>query len=103
MTRLLFPETPAVTPTTPTLGHFFERVRHGNPFEVNRVVPSSVLQEDAEQVHYKQYTQLVELAGKAQEQHTCVGVLLWGEAGVGKSHVLARLGKWAGPEQNQAH
>jgi hypothetical protein len=95
-------ETPAVTPATLTLDTFFEHVRDSNPFAINRVVPSSSAKEDAPQVHEKQYTRLVELAYRVQKQHVGIGVMLWGEAGIGKSHLLARLGNWAGPDYKQA-
>jgi hypothetical protein len=42
----------------------------------------------------------VELAQTAHNQRLGVGVMLWGEAGVGKSHLLARLARWAGQGQN---
>jgi hypothetical protein len=48
------------------------------------------------------YARLLGLAHQARQQRLGVGALLWGEAGIGKSHLLARLGRWAGPDQKQA-
>lgn len=78
-----------------SLQAFFDRLRHANPFALNRVVPSTADGEDADSVHQKEFDRLLGLARQAHEQSTGVGVVLWGEAGIGKSHLLARLGKWA--------
>jgi hypothetical protein len=102
MTRTTQPEPSVGPPAAPTLDGFFEHVRYSNPFAVNRVVPTALLREDAPHVHHRQFTRLVELAARAQKQHVGVGVMLWGEAGIGKSHLLARLENWAGPEHKQA-
>lgn len=98
MTRTIDGEPPLLPPT---LDHFLAHLRSNNPFAVNRVVPSSTFKEDVPQIHHKQFTQLVELAGKARQQRIGVGVMLWGEAGIGKSHLLARLASWA-EKQRQA-
>ncbi|HMC63571.1 MAG TPA: DUF87 domain-containing protein, partial [Gemmataceae bacterium] len=84
------------------LGQFFEHVRYTNPFDVNRVVQSSLGEVDVEKVHHAQFAQLVDLARRAHAQAVGIGAALWGEAGVGKSHLLARLGRWAGPDHRQA-
>ena len=84
------------TPPALTLERFFEHVRLSNPFLIDRVVqPAQAAEMDAETVHQTQFRQLVELARMARDQHIGVGVVLWGEAGVGKSHLLARLARWA--------
>jgi hypothetical protein len=85
-----------------TLDSFFEHVLYSNPFAVNRVALYTPAREDAPQVHHKQFTQLVELANKAHEQQLGYGAMLWGEAGIGKSHLLARLGNWAGSDHRHA-
>src|SRR5438094_5218286 len=95
MTRVTAPEKPAVPPTTPTLDAFFDHVRYSNPFDLNRVVPASVIREDAEQVHRAPFDQLTALAGQVLTNRRAVGAVLWGEAGIGKSHLLARLQHWA--------
>jgi hypothetical protein len=62
---------------------------------VNKVGPASFVPQDSEPVHQKQYARLVELAVRVQKQGITAGATLWGEAGIGKSHLLARLAKWA--------
>jgi hypothetical protein len=94
--------TPTLPQAGPTLDSFCEHVRHSNPFDVNRVGTSSFLAEDAAQIHHKQYARLLELAGQAYHRQTAIGALLWGEAGVGKSHLLSRLGKWTQSNRQNA-
>jgi hypothetical protein len=81
---------------------FFDILRTTNPFTMNRVVPASMLQEDAEAVHQGQFATLLQLAHKAHAEQAGLGVVVWGEAGIGKSHLLARLGQWAGHDHKQA-
>jgi hypothetical protein len=102
MTRTLDPDPPTEAGTTPDLDSFFEHVRYSNPFDVNRVGVSSTAREDAANVHHRQFVQLTELAAQAEKQHLGIGTMLWGEAGVGKSHLLARLGRWAGTDHRHA-
>jgi hypothetical protein len=102
MTSATRPEAPDVPPATPTLDDFFERIRSANPFAVNRVGVSTAGTEDAPNIHHRPYARLLELAERARQQRLGVGALLWGEAGIGKSHLLARLGRWAGMDQKQA-
>ena len=37
----------------------------------------------------------IALAGQALANRQALGAVLWGEAGIGKSHLLARLERWA--------
>jgi hypothetical protein len=96
------PEAPAVQPDAPTLESFFDHVRYSNPFEINRVVPDGADAADVEAVHRRQFTQLLELAGRAGRQRLGIGVVVWGDPGIGKSHLLARLGRWAGRDNKHA-
>lgn len=91
-----------MSPAVPALADFFDHVLDANPFAVNRVVPSAAVAEDAGPVHRRQSLQLLDLAGQACEQRPGVGALLWGEAGIGKSHLLARLATWALPNHRRA-
>lgn len=95
-------EPTAPASTTPTLDTFFEHVRYSNPFAINRIVPASPCKEDAKGVHQKPFGRVVELAGDAARLPAGVGVMLWGEPGIGKSHLLARLAHWAGPDHKHA-
>jgi len=96
------PETPAVTASPPDLERFCTFVRSSSPFEVNRVVQVFTEVGDVPPIHDRAFAQLLELAQRAQRQQPGVGVVLWGDPGIGKSHLLARLSCWAGREQAQA-
>lgn len=85
-----------------TLDSFFEHVLYTNPFDVNRVGLASMNEADDVRIHAAPFLQLLELAEKARTQERGIGAVLWGEAGIGKSHLLARLARWAGPGHEQA-
>ncbi|HXG11817.1 MAG TPA: ATP-binding protein [Gemmataceae bacterium] len=102
MTPTVSPEAPTMPPPTPELGAFFEHVRYTNPFDVNRVGQAALAEADASQVHHAAFTQLTDLVGRARQQPLGLGAVLWGEAGIGKSHLLARLQVWAGRDHKQA-
>jgi type II secretory pathway predicted ATPase ExeA len=74
---------------------FFQRVASVNPFLDNRVNGPSAHDIDVEALYHPAFTRLTELAGEALANRRGVGAVLWGEAGVGKSHLLSRLGRWA--------
>ncbi|HVS40571.1 MAG TPA: hypothetical protein VMS17_33755 [Gemmataceae bacterium] len=90
------------TPPQPlTLQQFLDHVRLTNPFVIDRVVQPALAGElDAERVHQGPFRRLLDLAQTARDQHTGVGAVLWGEAGVGKSHLLSRLARWAHQDDN---
>jgi hypothetical protein len=83
----------------PGLEEFVTAVRSTNPFAVNRVTePSSYdvhVDVDVASIHAEGFDRLVALAGQAMRQKSGVGVALLGGAGVGKSHLLSRLYRWA--------
>jgi hypothetical protein len=85
----------------PTLEGFFERVRTANPFLVNRVDrPWAADLIDVADIHDAEFRTILALGHQAQQEDRGLGVVVWGEAGVGKSHLLARLARWAGlPQQ----
>jgi hypothetical protein len=66
-----------------------------NPFTDNRVNGPDPGGADVGDVHRTAYERLTALAREALAARRGLGAVLWGEAGVGKSHVLARLGRWA--------
>ncbi len=66
-----------------------------NPFLDNRINAPSRHDSDVPQVHQSAFLRLTELAEDALRSRRGLGVMLWGEAGIGKSHVLSRLGRWA--------
>src|SRR5688500_3394570 len=79
----------------PTFERFLEAVRGTNPFRSTRVTDPARSEGDVGTIHQVQFdklTRAVELVGK---EPVATGVLLLGAAGVGKSHLLARLFQWS--------
>jgi hypothetical protein len=74
---------------------FFRTVCDINPFLDNRVNAPSHSPIDVPSIHEAAFTRLTGLAREALAVRRGVGALLWGQAGTGKSHLLARLGAWA--------
>src|SRR5262249_27971184 len=69
-----------------------------NPFLDNRVngpQPEQGADCDVSAVHQPAFERLTTLARQAHEARRGVGAVLWGEAGIGKSHLLVRLARWA--------
>ncbi len=77
------------------LDGFFDRVRSSNPFIDNRVNGLSADGVDVDDIHRAEFEQLTGLARQACDLRRGLGAVLWGEAGVGKSHLLSRLLHWA--------
>lgn len=83
-----------------SLDDFCERVRTCNPFLVNRVEhPGGDDIVDVFGINEPEFRRILGLARQAQSEQQGIGILLTGEAGAGKSHLLARLGQWARERQ----
>jgi hypothetical protein len=91
--------TPAAPAAEPRLTTVFERVVADNPFLDNRINAPAISDADVAAIHGPAFTRLTELAGEALRSRRGLGAVLWGEAGIGKSHVLSRLGRWAADQQ----
>ncbi len=74
---------------------FFDCVLSSNPFIDKRVTGLSADDVDVGDVHRTAFDRLTELARQARDHRRGIGAVLWGEAGVGKSHLLARMLRWA--------
>src|ERR1700722_13904388 len=66
-----------------------------NPFLDNRINGPVAPDTDAASLHQAAFEKLVALAGEARRARRGLGAVLWGEAGIGKSHLLARLARWS--------
>lgn len=86
------------TDSKPDLYRFLDRVAECNPFDANRVTPALAGWHDAPGIFAEPFERLKAAALKVQRERLALGVLLWGEAGIGKSHLLARLERWAAAE-----
>jgi hypothetical protein len=84
-----------VAPETASLGEFFARFSAVNPFTDNRVNGPSADEVDVDGIHHAAFERLTALAIEARDQRRGIGAMLLGEAGIGKSHVLSRLVRWA--------
>jgi hypothetical protein len=78
-----------------TLETFFHQFAAVNPFLENRVNGPATEGSDVEAIHQGAFNRLLALARQVQFARQGLGAVLWGEAGIGKSHVLARLARWA--------
>lgn len=94
------------TPTAPAMTNdsglqpFFARMASSNPFTDNRSSGPIAGDIDVADIHAKQFERLVALAREAHDERRGLGAMLWGEAGIGKSHLLARFARWADQELN---
>src|SRR5262249_19045718 len=89
----------AALPTTPSqaeLAAFRTCLQASNPFLDNRINGPSLHDSDVPRIHQSAFPRLTGLAEEALRARRGLGVMLWGEAGIGKSHVLSRLARWAG-------
>jgi hypothetical protein len=66
-----------------------------NPFIDNRINGPGSDDADVNTIHQSAFEELTRLAFEARNAGRGLGALLWGEAGIGKSHVLSRLARWA--------
>jgi hypothetical protein len=80
---------------TPGLDDFFAAVRDSSPFTSNRVTEPSAYDVDVPAIHASSFDRLTELAAEATKARSGIGAALLGGAGVGKSHLLSRLYRWA--------
>jgi hypothetical protein len=89
-------------PSDPRLKRFFDEFPSLNPFFVNRVDAPNAPNSDVREIHSAQFRKLTTLARQAGSLNRGIGVILWGEAGVGKSHLLSRLWSWTQTKQPAA-
>ncbi len=82
-------------PDEMTVDQLLARIATVNPFLDNRVNGPAPAGQDVAEVHHAAFERLTELAHQACQAGRGLGAVLWGEAGIGKSHLLARLQRWA--------
>lgn len=75
------------------------RVMAYDPFASDRVSDPSEGAIDVTEIHQRAFNRLTRLAKQSLSQGRGVGVVLWGEPGIGKSHLLARFSRWAQTDQ----
>src|SRR4051812_31404863 len=94
------PTQPTARLATPSLDAFFAAVRDSNPFADVRVKEPSTYDIDVPTIHADSFDRLVNLALRAHHNRSAIGTVLLGGAGVGKSHLLSRLFRWATKEDH---
>ncbi len=65
------------------------------PFSIDRMTRPDENTPDVAAIHARQFRQLMTAAEEAAANNVSLGVVLWGEPGIGKSHLLTRLHEWA--------
>ncbi|MCI0456327.1 MAG: ATP-binding protein [Gemmataceae bacterium] len=87
-----------------TLDDFLARLRDENPFLINRVDrPLAGGPIDVPAINAHAFHRILALGRQAHRENRGIGVVVWGEAGVGKSHLLGRLGRWADQDRHACH
>lgn len=81
-----------------TAEDFARHVQQTNPFTQDRVTQVQTSHADVGAIHDKAFRRLLKRIEDVRNSGQPTGLLLTGEAGVGKSHVLARLFRWAREE-----
>lgn len=91
---------PTPLPDPVDLEAFFRRLAAVNPFTDNRITGPSAQVVDVPDVHQGAFERLTGLAREAHDGRRGLGAMVYGEAGIGKSHLLARLDRWAGADDH---
>lgn len=81
-----------------TAEDFARHVQKSNPFIQDRVTQVDSGQADVGSIHEKAFKKLIRRINEVRETQHATGILLTGAAGVGKSHVLSRMFRWAREE-----
>ena len=76
------------------MNEFFRCLLESNPFGVSAVSEPRDAAVHVEAIHQRQFHRLVACAEEVRATRGHQGLVVWGEAGIGKSHLLARLQRW---------
>ncbi|MEM7678120.1 MAG: hypothetical protein AAF449_19175, partial [Myxococcota bacterium] len=75
---------------------FARRLEAEEPFESDRVGDEGRgFQFDVTQIHQREFSRLCRRISRVGEERSSKGIMLQGDSGVGKSHLLARLTRWS--------
>lgn len=77
------------------LDDYFSQVVDDNPFISNRVSEPTAKGVDVPGIHHDAFAALTTYAARALNRELGTGIVLWGDAGIGKSHLLRRFCQWA--------
>lgn len=82
-----------------TTEDFLGGMLRSDPFSSNRVNGPDRSLPTVKSIHKQQFESLCRMTTHVHQANEALGVLLWSGAGVGKSHLLARLCEWADKEE----
>lgn len=83
-----------------TLEEFEKRLLNQAPFDSDRVGEEGRgFELDVREVHQRPFDRLCRNILKVADERSSRGIMIQGDAGVGKSHLLARLARWAANEK----
>lgn len=82
-----------------TTSDFYTGMLGSDPFSTNRVNGPDKFLPTVDGIHKQQFDTLCRMTTQVHSKNEALGVLLWSGAGVGKSHLLARLCEWADQEE----
>ena len=79
------------------LSPFIQAVQRTNPFasDIHKLDSLNASEPDVTEIHGKAFRQIERLAEQATRENRGTGVVLWGQPGIGKSHFLSRVSRWA--------
>jgi type II secretory pathway predicted ATPase ExeA len=83
----------------PTLEDLARAIEGSNPFRRNRVSDPSSADADETTIHAQEFERLLARIDAVRRDNGSAGILVVGQAGVGKSHLLARLFGWSREHQ----
>jgi hypothetical protein len=85
-----------IKPPTPVdVPRFLRAVEKTNPFKRDAVTGTRGADVDVQEIHRKEFLRILQQVESVRSEGGTAGVLLLAPAGVGKSHLLARLDRWA--------
>jgi hypothetical protein len=84
-----------MTAKTVTTAEFLHALQCTNPFSKNRVSGAGDFEADVPTIHGNEFEKLIKRVQRVGTGNSSSGLLILGGAGVGKSHLLGRLARWA--------
>jgi hypothetical protein len=76
------------------MNEFFRCLLGSNPFASSHVRSTADAAVHVQTLHQRQFQQLITCAQRTLENRGDGGVVMWGEAGTGKSHLLVEFSRW---------
>ena len=83
----------------PTLEDLARAIEGSNPFRRNRVSDPSSVDADETTIHAQEFERVLARVDAVRRDNGSAGILVVGQAGVGKSHLLARFFGWSRENQ----